>query len=439
MKQPIIEKKNNMKRLLTIILAVQFLSLKAQNPAPAPAQSEPILIMNATAHIGNGKVIENSVITFENGKITLIADATVVRIDEGKFKKKINAFGKHVYPGFINCNSSLGLTEIDLVRSTNDNYEVGELNPNVRSIIAYNTDSKIPPTVRSNGVLMEQIVPEGGTITGQSSVVVLDAWNWEDAAYKTDEGIHLNWPRMYIAKYPGADPEEKQRERMYKEMNNIEQLFKEAKAYSLSKPSEKNLRFEAMNGLFNGSKKLYVHCGYVKEISSAVLFCKKYGVKMVLVDGQDSWRVTELLKENNIPVILGRLHSLPPREDDDIDLPYKLPSLLKNAGVEFALSIGGSWQTRNLAFMAGTAAAYGLTKEEALQSITLAPAKILGIDQTAGTLENGKDATLFISSGDVLDMKTSNVESAFINGREIDLDNVQTQLYEKYKQKYGLK
>jgi imidazolonepropionase-like amidohydrolase len=194
-----------------------------------------------------------------------------------------------------------------------------------------------------------------------------------------------------------------------------------------------------MNGLFNGSKKLYVHCGYVKEIESAILFCKKHGVKMVLVDGQDSWRVAELLKENNIPVILGRLHSLPPREDDDVDLPYKLPYLLKNAGVEYALSIGGSWQTRNLAFMAGTSAGYGLTKEEALQSITLTPAKILGIDQTAGTLENGKDATLFISTGDALDMRTNNVESAFINGREINLDNVQKQLNEKYKGKYGLK
>src|SRR6187402_3490569 len=150
MKQPNPKKKNKMKSVLTIILAILFLNLNAQNPAPAPAQSESILIMNGTAHIGNGKVIENSVIAFEGGKITLVDDATVIKIDGDKFKKKINALGKHVYPGFINCNSSLGLTEIDLVRSTNDNYEVGELNPNVRSIIAYNTDSKIPATVRSN-------------------------------------------------------------------------------------------------------------------------------------------------------------------------------------------------------------------------------------------------------------------------------------------------
>ncbi|CAN5536767.1 amidohydrolase [soil metagenome] len=425
--------------LLFTLLPAAIISAQGQNPAPAPAQSEAIIIMNGTAHLGNGKVIENSVIGFENGKITLVGDATVIKLEEGHYKKKINAFGKQVYPGFINCNSTLGLTEIDLVRSTRDEYEVGDLNPNVRSIIAYNTDSKIPPTVRSNGVLMEQIVPQGGTISGQSSVVVLDAWNWEDAAYKTDEGIHLNWPQMYVAKYPGADPEDKQRERMNKEMNNIEQLFKEAKAYAVSTPEEKNLRFDSMKGLFDGSKKLYVHCGYVKEIESAVLFCKKYGIKMVLVDGQDAWRVTTLLKENNIPVILGRLHSLPPREDDDVDLPYKLPYLLKQAGIEYALSIGGSWQTRNLAFMAGTSVGYGITKEEAVMSITSSPAKILGIDNTTGTLETGKDATLFISDGDALDMRTNKVANAFINGREIVLDDVQKQLDAKYKKKYGLK
>ena len=160
---------------------------------------------------------------------------------------------------------------------------------------------------------------------------------------------------------------------------------------------------------------------------------------MVLVDGQDAWRVAELLKENNIPVILGRVHTLPPREDDDVDLPYKLPFLLKQAGITYALSIGGSWQTRNLGFMAGTSAGYGLTKEEALMSITEAPAKILGIDGTSGTLEKGKDATLFISNGDALDMRTNAVEAAFIGGREINLDNVQKQLYMKYKEKYGLK
>ncbi len=411
----------------------------AQNPAPAKPQSESIIVMNGTAHLGNGQVIQNAVLGFDKGKLTLVGDATTIRLDKSAYKRVIDASGKQIYPGFIACNTSIGLTEIDAARATRDNYEVGDLNPNVRSIIAYNTDSKLTPTIRTNGILLAQVVPQGGTISGQSSVVELDGWNWEDAAYRTDEGIHLNWPRMYINKYPGADPEDKQREAMNKAMSGIEQLFKEAKAYSLSTPEEKNLRLDAMKGLFDGSKKLYIHCDYVKEIVAAINFCNRYKVRMVLVGGDDSWRVADMLKENNISVILGKTHSLPSREDDDVDLPYKLPNLLKQAGVSYAMSVEGSWGVRNLPFMVGTSVEYGVSKEDALASITSVPAKILGIDGTTGTLEVGKDATFFISTGDALDVKTNNVEMAFIRGKEINLDNVQKQLYSKYKTKYDLK
>ena len=425
-----------------MLIAIGFIfSLKsfAQNPAPALPQKDAILILNGTAHIGNGKIILNSAIGIKDGKLILVADATRIKFDKDAYKVVVDATGKQVYPGFINCNSNLGLTEIDLVRSTRDFNEVGEFNPNVRSIIAYNTDSKIPPTVRSNGVLLVQIVPQGGVISGQSSVVELDAWNWEDAAYKIDEGIHLNWPRMYTILNNPNETEEIQRQKIQNNLNAVELVFKEAKAYSLNNsPLEKNLKYEAMRGLFNGSKKLYVHCDYVKEIVSAVNMVKHYGIKMVLVDGADSYRVTDLLKENNIPVILGRIHSLPPREDDDVDLPYKLPYLLKQAGVTFAISVESSWQGRNVMFNAGTASAYGLTKEEALASITSSPAGILGIEDRAGTLEVGKDATLFISEGDALDMRTNKVTKAFIRGKDINLDNIQSQLYRKYMTKYGL-
>lgn len=415
------------------------IAVRAQNPVPAPAQSESILIMNGTAHLGNGDVIENSAIGIENGKLVLVADATRIRLDKSKYKKTINAAGKHVYPGLIDCNSNLGLTEIDLVRATRDYYEVGQMNPNVRSVIAYNTDSKIQPTVRSNGVLLAQIVPQGGMISGQSSVVELDGWNWEDAAYKLDDGIHLNWPQMYIYKST-PENEDNQRTRMNKELDALESFFRDAKAYALeSSPAEKNVRLEAMRGLFDGKKKLYVHCDYVKEIIAAIDLTKRYQLKMVLVGGADAYRVTDMLKQNNIPVILGRTHSLPPREDDDVDLPYKLPALLKQAGILFAISMDGSWQARNLSFNAGTGVAYGLTKEEALMSITLNAAKVLGIDNTVGSLEEGKDGSLIISSGDILDMRTNNVEHAFIRGKEINLDNIQKQLYRKYVDKYGLK
>ena len=434
--------KNNstiMKKIFVVFNLLYSFNTVAQNPSPAAPQKENILIVNGIAHIGNGQIINNSAIGIKQGKLVLVGDASSANTDRKDYPVVIDANGKHIYPGFIDCNSSLGLTEIDLVRATRDYNEVGDLNPNVRSIIAYNTDSKIPPTVRSNGVLMVQIVPEGGIITGQSSVVELDAWNWEDAAYKTDEGIHLNWPRMHIIQNNPKETEDVQKQKIQASLNAIELLFSEARSYDLMRSNkEKNLKLEAMRGLFNGSKTLYVHCNYIKEIVSAINLIKHYGIRMVLVGGADSYRVTELLKANNVSVILGRTHSLPPREDDDLDISYKLPFLLKQAGVLFALSVEGSWQNRNLMFNAGSAVGYGLTKEEALATITSSPAKILGIDKRVGTLEVGKDATLFISEGDALDMRTNNVTKAFIRGKDIELDNIQMQLYRKYMTKYGL-
>lgn len=427
-----------------IIILASFVLLSAmlaaQNPRPAGPQTEPILIMNATAHLGNGKVIENSAIGFENGKLILVADATTIRIEKGRYSKTINAAGKHVYPGLIACNTTLGLTEIDMVRSTRDYNEVGEMNPNVRSLISYNTDSKIIPTVRSNGVLLAEVAPRGGLISGTSSVVALDGWNWEDAVFKSDVGIHVNWPSMSVARSGNAEQEENQRQRIQHDLAVIDQYFAEAKAYCEDKkPAEFNVRFESMRGVFNRSKKVFVHAGGSREIEAALLFSKRYGFEMVLVGGRDAWLQTALLKEQNVPVVLGTTHSLPGREDDDTDLPYRLPGMLAKAGIVCAIAHDGSWQVRNLPFYAGTAAAFGVTPEEALMMVTSNPARILGIGEQTGSLEVGKDATLLISTGDLLDMRTSNVEQAFIQGKSIDLDDIQKQLFNKYMEKYGLK
>ena len=428
-------------KIILVVFAVSMLStlgLKAQQPVPAQPQSKPLLLMNGTAHIGNGTVIKNAVVGFKNGKITLVADVSKFSQDKSEYEV-IDVSGKDIYPGFIAPNTILGLSEIELVRSTLDFRETGSMNENVRALISYNTDSKVIPTVRYNGILLAQVVPQGGTVSGQSSVMELDAWNWEDAAYNPDEGLHLNWPLMFIYKGAGPEAEEAQRTTADRELKKIKMLFSEAKAYCASDPTEKNLRFEAMRGLFNKTKRLYIHCDYVKEIVSAVNFAHDLGLNMVLVGGADSWRVTALLRSYNVPVIVGRTHALPSREDDDVDLPYKLPYLLQRDGVAFCLSVDGFWQVRNLPFMAGTAVAYGLTKEEALQSITSAPAKIFGIADRCGTLEPGKDATLIVSNGDALDMKSNRIEHAFIRGKSIQLTSIQTDLNSKYRSKYGLK
>jgi imidazolonepropionase-like amidohydrolase len=436
-----------MKKTAFLLALLAFvLNVHAQQPVPAKKQSKSILLMNGIAHLGNGSVIENSVIGFKDGKITLIGDAKTVRIDKAAWDTTINCSNKHVYPGFIAANSTLGLTDIESVRATNDFYEIGAINPHIRTQIAYNTDSKIPPTVRTNGVLAAQVCPRGGRISGTSSVMALEGWNWMDATLKADDGIHLNWPSAYSAEWNEASATvtysmNKNAETQRQEM---EKFFSESRAYSQNKTAvEKNIRMEAMSGIFDGTKKLYIHASLVKEINSAVAFAKKFGLmNMVIVGGVDSWKCTDLLKQNNISVMLGRTHDLPVRSDDDVNQAYKTPGLLQQAGVLFCFQNQGDMEAmgaRNLPFLAGTAATWGLTKEQAVAALTGNTAKMLGIDKQMGTLEMGKDATLFISEGDALDMKTNKVTWAFVQGKKLDLRNEQQELNQLYLDKYELK
>ncbi len=408
-------------------------------------QNKSILILNGTAHIGNGDVIENSAIGFKDGKLILIADATKIRLNKSEYDTVFNAYGKQIYPGIIAPNSSLGLVEIGEVRATRDEEEVGSINPNARALIAYNTDSKIIPTVRTNGVLLVQCTPRSGLISGTSSIMMLNGWNWEDAAYKIEDGVHMNWPQLQFTS--GDDDrsgETKKNEQYEKQLQSLTDFFTSAQAYSKTdKPAKTDLKLDAMKNIFLGKENLYIHVDGSKRILEAITFAKRFSIPhMVVVGGDEAYTVADALKENNIPVILSRIHALPARAEDDVDLPYKQPALLQKAGILFCLSYEGPMEQmgeRNLPFTAGTAAAYGLTKEEALMSITLNSAKILGIDSTTGSLEEGKDATLFVSTGDALDMKSNNVEFAFIKGNLIDLNNNQKALYEKYKEKYQIK
>jgi|688.fasta_scaffold18086_7 imidazolonepropionase-like amidohydrolase len=418
-----------------ILLAAAILTTQAFAQAPSKKQDKKIVIKNATVHIGNGKLLENATVVFDKGIITEVSTSGVNETGA----QVIDAKGKHVYPGLIVADSRLGLEEIEAIRPTLDYYEVGEVNPNIRSVIAYNTDSKIIPTVRSNGVLLALSVPEGGIMPGTSSVMKMDGWNWEDAAYKMDAVTQLNWPSMSIRNAWWAPPAEEQRKQSAANMAMIKKFFEEAKAYNEQAPSIKNLKLEAMKSIFNGSKKLFINANSAKEITSAVLFAKSYNIKPVILGGSEAYLVADFLKENDIAVVAANPHSLPNYEDDDVDMPYRNAKVLHDKGVLYCLSINGSWQQRNLPFVAGTTAAYGLTKEEALQSVTLNTAKILGIDKTTGSIEVGKDANLLISEGDLLDMRTSNVTSAFIQGASIDLNNKQKELYKLYMEKYQLK
>ncbi|MFN8300557.1 MAG: amidohydrolase family protein [Chitinophagales bacterium] len=427
---------------LSVISAAIFsttVSAQSELPAAAPAQQGKIYLTHATLHMGNGTVLRDATIGFENGKIFFMEESPSFKTDE-TMGKVIDCTGKQIYPGIIAADTKIGLSEIEAVRATNDYAETGSYNPDSKAIIAYNTDSRVTPTIRSNGVLYAQTVPQGGGITGTSAVVQLDAWNWEDALVKED-GVWMNWPSMVSGGGWWAEPAPLQLNKDYdKQVNALKDYFREAKAYYEAGTHEKaNLRFEAMKDLFNGKKQLYVNVDALKEMQHVIAFANEFGVKLVIAGGADSWMMADELAQKKVPVILGATHSLPSTGEADVDQPYKTPAVLQKAGVQYCLSIpGGFWQERNLIFMAGTAAAYGLTKEQALSAITQNTAKILGLDASIGTLEKGKDASLIVSTGDLLDMKSSNIEYAFISGRQIDLSNKQKTLSEKYMKKYKL-
>lgn len=426
-----------MKYLLYILSVFTLAMSFAQTPGAK--QNKSILIKNGTAHLGNGKTINKAYIGLDNGMFTLVKDMLTNTIDESKFDTIIDASGKQIYPGFINLNNTLGITEIDAVRSTRDFREVGLFKPHVRSQIAFNTESIVVSTVRTNGVLITQPTPRSGLISGTSSIMNLDGWNWEDATLKQDDGIHLNWSWM------DENPEAKSKhlKRYDEQLKKLYTYFDKAKSYfDKGEIDQSNLEFNALNGVFNGDKRLYIHADLAKQIIDIFAFVKKYKIKHpVIVGGTESYLVSDELKSLKIPVIIGRIHSLPMNEDDPVDESFTLAKKLQDAGVLFGMQGRGDMEamnSRNLPFNAGTARTYGLTNEQAIEAITLSNAKICGIDNEVGSIEKGKQATFFISSGDALDQITNKVELAFIQGRKLDLNNHQKNLYKKYSKKLGI-
>jgi imidazolonepropionase-like amidohydrolase len=430
-----------MKNIYIITLFLSLTTNLIAQKKPADKQTKSVLIMNGTAHLGNGKVIENSIIGFQNGEIQLVADATLVKIDLTSYDIKIDAAGKHIYPGFIAPNSTLGLVEIDAVKASDDEDEIGNFNPNIKSLMAYNSESKVTETVIGNGILMAQITPRGGRISGTSSVVQLDAWSWKEAVIKENDGIHLNFPNTFKTGRGAENGVIEVNKDYQKQIEEIMNFINTARAYNSVNSTERNLVLESMKGLFEGKQTLFVNANDEKQIIDAITIFKENGIqKIVIVGGFEAYKTTDLLVKHSVPVLLKRVHDMPVNDDQDYDLPFKMAEILVEKGILVGLENSGNMErmnTRNLPFLAGTCAAFGLDKEVALQLITSNTAKILGIDDFCGTLEIGKDATLFISEGDALDMRTNKLKETFIQGRMIDLENHQSNLNKIYKAKYN--
>jgi len=427
------------KHVFVIALSFFSISLSSQK------KPDHIAFINATAHIGNGQVIEKSLFVIKGDKIESIMDVTGIKLNPAAFDTVIDLSDKHLYPALINANNILGLHDAEAVRATLDFSEVGQLNPHVRALIAYNTDNLIIPTVKTNGVLYTQVTPRGGLISGSSSIMALEGWNWEDAVLKADDGIHLDFPLSIEARTNESEDQFKKRQVQHaSKMEELNRFFEDAKAYHNSEiKAETNLRFEAMKNVFAGKTRLYVHANKAKDLLKVIAFVQHHNIKLpVLVGGKEAYKVLNELKRSGIPLMLNRVNDLPTKEDDEVDIVFKLPALLQKDSILFCLQLEGdmeAMQSRNLPFNAGNAVAYGLSKEQALAAISLNAAKIMGVSTLIGSLEDGKLASFVVSDGDLLDIKSNLVIFACIAGNPIQLNNKQSELYIRYLNKYKLR
>jgi imidazolonepropionase-like amidohydrolase len=424
------------------VLLVTTGRVLSSDQIPAKKQERPIAIVGATIHPVTAPAIEAGTIMFDGGKITAIG--LDFAIPDGV--DVLEAYGKHVYPGLISADTYIGLTEIGAVRASNDRSEVGRINPNVRAEVAFNPESEIIPVTRANGITMVVSSPWGGLITGTSAMMLMDGWTWEEMTFKAPVALNVVWPRMTVMRAPwirqSAEEQVKERDKQLQELANA---FRDARAYMVAKRAEQqkgvpyhdtDVRWEAMIPALERKVPVVVWATDVLQIQAAVGWAERENLSLIIGGGDDAWRVSELLKTRDIPVLAGGILRLPSRRFDRYDEPFALPAKLYEAGIRFAIiTRGEAAHERNLPYHAAMAAAFGLPKEEALKAITIAPARIFGVADRVGSLEVGKDATLIVTTGDPLEIM-SNVEMEFIQGRRIDLTSRHTMLYEKYREKY---
>lgn len=431
-----------MRRLIVLLI---FSIIYGNNQIPGTNQKRPILLRGGTLHTVTGNVLEEYDLLFAEGKIVTIDE----QIQPSPETDVLDIYGKHVVPGFIAGYTRIGLTEISAVKQTNDHSEIGEINPNVRANVAYNPDSDLIPVTRSNGVLIVNSSPSSGRIPGQSSVMVMDGWTWEEATLKHPSALNLNWPNMRYNFRKDAKKKEKiQREEYNKSLREMDLLIRDVRAYHHRKNAKErkaehkqktDLRLESMIPFVVFKDPIHIKADDVRQIEAAIKWSNKHDLNIVIVGGRDAWMIPEVLVQNNIPIIILGVQTTPRRRFEPIHTPYKIPAMLQKAGVHFCISLDPGYpmdgHVRTLPDEAMRAASWGLTKDQALRAITLSAAEILGVDDQIGSLELGKDATLFISDNEPLTQDNHPIK-AYIQGREIDLSDRQKNLWNKYKEKY---
>jgi len=424
---------------LTVISAVVApllpSSATAQVRMTVPPQSQPIALQGATIHTVTNGVIENGTILFNNGVITAIG--TDVQLPAGT--RVVDASGKHIYPGLIDAYSTVGISEIGSVDVSSDTNELGDFNPNVRAEVAVNAESRHIGTTRSAGVLVSLTTPGGGLISGMSSALNLEGWSWEEMSLESAAALNVNWPNPNPrrggrggGRGGGAGDAPTYEERV----QELKDFFAEARAYrdavAAGEEVRSDSRYAAMIPALNGEIPVVVAADGAAQINDAITWGQGEGVRIVIRGGRDAIHVADRLVSENIPVILTSTMAAPGRAYEGYDGAYSMPARLYEAGVKFAISGGaGALYTNRLPWEAGVAVAFGLPEEEAVKAVTINAAEFMGLDDRVGPLEAGKQATLLITTGNPLDM-TTNIEQAYIQGRELDMNDIQKHFFEKY-------
>jgi imidazolonepropionase-like amidohydrolase len=403
----------------------------------SPGKKLTVAIRNATIVPVSSATIPNGTIVFSNGVITAVGASAQIPANA----TVIDGTGLFVYPGLIDAGSHVGLEEISAVPGTVDTAELGDINPNARAEVAVNPHSNVIPVTRVNGITSVVTEPEGGIISGSSAMINLAGWTPQEMTLKAPLAMHIHFPRLRTNTFDETPQDEeaaKDASKNYtKQIDKLRDVFKDAQAYAKAsaahvKRVDRDLILEALVPVVEGREPVVMHANVERDIRAALKFADEFKLKVILADAEDVARVIPELKSRNIPVILGPILSLPPREDDAYDLVYSNAKTLNDAGIAFAIQSQDSHNARNLPYHAAACAAFGLPKDIALRSITLAPAQIFGVADKVGSLETGKLANIIVTDGDPLEIVT-HVKHLFIGGEEITLDTNQTLLYEKFK------
>lgn len=429
---------------LSLSLAA-FAAPSLAGPEWTPAGPKRIALTGGTVHTVSGGVLENATVLVDNGLITAVGAGLAVPADA----KVFDCTGKHVYPGFIAANTMLGLVEIGTIEGSNDTQETGNVNPNIRAEVMVNPDSDILPVTRIGGVTSALVVPGGGAIHGLSALMRLDGWTREDMTIRSAVALHVDWPNLTPQRgWWVQQTEEEQNKLRDAAYGAIRDAFTNARAYETARTAEgkagvpvhdADVRWDAMRKVVRGEIPVWFHANSAAQIRAILDFVDEQKLKnVVLAGGRDAALYAEELKARGIAVVVGGTQAMPTRRYEPYDAAFTVPAKLAAAGVTFCISDGGGSggvaNARNIGHHAGMAAAFGLPKDEALRSVTLYAARILGVEDRLGSIEAGKIADLQVTDGDPLETSTR-CEQVFISGRAIPMESRQTRLFEKYDAK----